>query len=109
MPTPATSLAALGVHIGAEELFTELSDAWAEFRGIWDRGRGFGEIRQLWLARAAGLGQPVAIQTGGATVEGTFDTIDEQGCLMVRTSGGKRIPIAAGDVYFGSAASAGAS
>jgi len=109
MPTPVTSLAALGVHIGAEELFTELSDAWAEFRGIWDRGRGFGEIRRLWLERAAGLGQPVAIQTGGATVEGTFDTIDEQGCLMVRTSGGKRIPIAAGDVYFGSAASAGAS
>jgi len=108
-PTPATSLAALGVHIGAEELFTELSDAWAEYRGIWDRGHGFGEIRRLWLERAAGLGQPVAIQTGGATVEGTFDTIDEQGCLMVRTSGGKRIPIAAGDVYFGSAASAGAS
>jgi BirA family transcriptional regulator, biotin operon repressor / biotin---[acetyl-CoA-carboxylase] ligase len=107
-PTPATSLAALGVHIGAEELFTELSDAWAEFRGIWDQGRGFGEIRRLWLDRAAGLGQPVSIQTGGAAVEGTFDTIDEQGCLIVRTSGGKRIPIAAGDVYFGSAASAGA-
>jgi BirA family biotin operon repressor/biotin-[acetyl-CoA-carboxylase] ligase len=107
-PTPATSLAALGVHIGAEELFTELSDAWAEFRGIWDQGRGFDEIRRLWLERAAGLGQPVSIQTGGAAVEGTFETIDELGCLIVRTSGGKRIPIAAGDVYFGSAASAGA-
>ena len=107
-PTPATSLAALGVHIGAEELFAELSDAWAEFRGIWDEGRGFGEIRRLWLERAAGLGQPVAIQTGGATVEGTFDTIDETGCLIVRTADGKRVPISAGDVYFGSAASAGA-
>src|SRR3954447_23546051 len=31
-PTPATSLAALGVHVGAEDLFTELSDAWAEYR-----------------------------------------------------------------------------
>src|SRR3979490_261243 len=40
-PTPATSLAALGVHIGAEELFSTLSDCWAEFRGIWNRGRGF--------------------------------------------------------------------
>src|ERR1700686_4309977 len=57
-PTPATSLAAIGVHIGAEELFATLSDAWVEFRGIWDRGRGFGEIRRLWLERAAGLGQP---------------------------------------------------
>ena len=42
--------------IGAEELFAALSDAWAEFRGIWDNGRGFGEIRRLWLERAAGLG-----------------------------------------------------
>jgi BirA family transcriptional regulator, biotin operon repressor / biotin---[acetyl-CoA-carboxylase] ligase len=106
-PTPATSLAAIGVHIGAEELFAELSDAWAGFRGIWDNGRGFGEIRRLWLERAAGLGQPVAIHTGGATVEGTFDGIDETGCMIVRTAGGKRVPISAGDVYFGSAASAG--
>jgi BirA family biotin operon repressor/biotin-[acetyl-CoA-carboxylase] ligase len=66
-PTPATSLAALGVHIGAEELFATLSDAWAELRGIWDTG-----------------------------------------CLIVRTPDGKRVPISAGDVYFGSATSAGA-
>src|SRR6266478_2151959 len=72
-PTPATSLRALGIDIGAEELFAELSDAWAEFRGTWDMGRGFGEIRKLWLERAAGLGQPVAIHSGGTTVEGTFD------------------------------------
>jgi BirA family transcriptional regulator, biotin operon repressor / biotin---[acetyl-CoA-carboxylase] ligase len=106
-PTPATSLAALGVHIGAEELFGALSDSWTEFRGIWDLGRGFGEIRRLWLERAAGLGQSVAIHTGGSTVEGTFDSIDESGCLVVRTSEGRRVPISAGDVYFGSAASAG--
>jgi BirA family biotin operon repressor/biotin-[acetyl-CoA-carboxylase] ligase len=107
-PTPATSLAALGINIGAQELFATLSDAWAEFRGIWENGRGFGEIRRLWLAHAAGLGQPVAIHTGGSTVEGIFDTIDETGCMIVRTADGKRIPISAGDVYFGSAASAGA-
>jgi BirA family biotin operon repressor/biotin-[acetyl-CoA-carboxylase] ligase len=105
-PTPATSLAALGVHIGAEELFAVLSDSWAEFRGIWDQGRGFGEIRRHWLERAAGLGRGVAIHTGGTIVEGTFDTVDEQGCMIVRTSDGKRVPISAGDVYFGSVASA---
>jgi BirA family biotin operon repressor/biotin-[acetyl-CoA-carboxylase] ligase len=107
-PTPATSLAALGVHVGAEDLFATLSDSWAEFCGIWDRGRGFGEIRRLWLQRAAGLGQPVAIKTGNSTVEGIFDTLDETGCMVIRTSDGKRVPISAGDVYFGSAASAGA-
>jgi BirA family biotin operon repressor/biotin-[acetyl-CoA-carboxylase] ligase len=107
-PTPATSLAALGVHISAEELFATLSDAWAQFRGIWDNGRGFSEIRRLWLERAAGLGQKVAVQTSGSAVEGIFDTIDEAGCLIVRTSDGKRVPITAGDVHFGSVASAGA-
>src|SRR5712675_2682068 len=108
LPTPATSLAALGVHVGAEELFAALSDAWVEFRGIWDNGKGFAEIRRLWLERAAGLGDPVAIQTGNATIAGTFDTIDEAGCLIVRTAEGKLLPIAAGEVYFGSAASLGA-
>src|SRR6185312_10289064 len=83
-PTPATSLAALGVHISAEELFAALSDAWVEFRGIWNNGRGFAEIRKRWLERAAGLGERVAINTGATTVEGTFDTIDETGCLIVR-------------------------
>ena len=107
-PTPATSLAALGVQIGAQDLFGALSDSWAEFRGIWDNGHGFGAIRRLWLERAAGLGQPVTIQSGAGTIAGTFDTIDEAGCLIVRTPEGKRVPISAGDVYFGSAASAGA-
>src|ERR1700681_4118800 len=99
-PTPATSLAALGVYIGAEELFAVLSDAWAEFRGVWDNGRGFGEIRRLWLERAAGLGQKVAVHSGGAAVEGTFDTIDETGCLIVRTTDGRRGPISAGGGFF---------
>ncbi len=76
-PTPATSLRALGIDVGAEELFAALSDGWAEFRGIWDNGRGFGEIRRLWLERAAGLGQKVKVQNGGSIVEGTFDTLDE--------------------------------
>jgi len=107
-PYPATSLAALGVHIGAEELFAVLSDSWAEFRGVWDNGRGFGEIRQRWLERAAGLGQPVTVQVGSSTVAGTFDTIDDGGSLIVRTPEGKRVSVSAGDVYFGRAASAGA-
>jgi BirA family biotin operon repressor/biotin-[acetyl-CoA-carboxylase] ligase len=107
-PYPAASLASLGVDIGAEELFGALSDSWAEFRGIWDNGRGFGEIRLKWLERAAGLGEPVSVQSGGSSVTGTFDTIDETGCLIVRTAQGTRLPIAAGDVFFGPTASAGA-
>jgi BirA family biotin operon repressor/biotin-[acetyl-CoA-carboxylase] ligase len=105
-PTPATSLAALGYEVTAEDLFMQLSDAWAEFRGIWDNGRGFADIRKSWLAGAVGLGEPVAIRSGSVTIEGIFETLDEQGCLIVRTGEGRRIPITAGDVHFGSVASA---
>ncbi len=105
-PTPATSLLALGLETTAEQLFTALSDCWAEYRGIWDDGRGFGEIRQRWLALAAGLGQPVSVHTGQTTVSGIFDTIDDTGCMIVTTSTGDRVPISAGDVHFGQAASA---
>ncbi|WKA31646.1 biotin--[acetyl-CoA-carboxylase] ligase [Bradyrhizobium roseum] len=107
-PTPAVSLAGLGVHVSGEELFAALSEAWVEFCGIWDNGRGFREIRKLWLERAFGVGKPVAIQTGTAKLEGTFDTIDEAGCLIVRTADGRRMPITTGEVYFGTAASIGA-
>ena len=107
-PTPAVSLADLGVQISAEELFAALSDAWVEFRGIWDNGRGFAEIRKLWLERAARLGEPVAIHTGAMVLEGIFDTIDDTGCLIVRTAEGRRVPIAAGEVFFGPVRSVGA-
>jgi BirA family transcriptional regulator, biotin operon repressor / biotin---[acetyl-CoA-carboxylase] ligase len=105
-PTPATSLVALGLEISAEQLFTALSDSWVECHGIWDQGNGFDEIRRRWLVLAAGLGQPVAVHTGQTIVSGIFDTIDGTGCMIVRTSGGDRVPISAGDVHFGTVASA---
>src|SRR4029078_4027530 len=70
-PTPAVSLAALGVQISAEELFSALSDAWVEFRGIWDNGRGFAEIRKLWLEGGAGLGEGVGVEQGDKVGQGT--------------------------------------
>jgi BirA family biotin operon repressor/biotin-[acetyl-CoA-carboxylase] ligase len=105
---PATSLNALGIDLRAEQLFTALSDSWTEFRGIWDEGRGFAEIRQRWLRHAAGRGKPVSVSSGGSILTGTFETIDETGCMIVLTSDGRRVPVSAGDVYFGAAASAGA-
>ena len=62
---------------------------------------------RLWLEQATGVGRPVAVHTGGAVIEGTFETVDDTGCMTLRTSSGDQVSISAGDVYFGSAASAG--
>jgi BirA family biotin operon repressor/biotin-[acetyl-CoA-carboxylase] ligase len=107
MPYPATSLAACGAAVTAEELFTSLAEAWVEQEALWDAGRGFGAIRRTWLERATGIGAPVAVQLGGEVLRGTFETIDADGRLVVRASDGSARTIAAGDVHFGAAATAG--
>ncbi|MCL2713475.1 MAG: biotin--[acetyl-CoA-carboxylase] ligase [Alphaproteobacteria bacterium] len=103
----AVSLAELGVAASAQSVFAALSDAWACWRPLWDRGRGFPLVRSQWLGAATGLGSKVAIRTGASLTEGIFAGIDDQGCLILDT-GERLVGIAAGDVYFGDVASRGA-
>lgn len=105
LPYPATSLAAMGANCDAETLFLALSDAWMNYVGLWNNGRGLDRIRQLWLAQAAGLGGEVAVRVGEKVVRGIFETIDKECRFVIRDSSGAAIPIAAGDVHFGAVAS----
>ena len=107
VPYPATSLAVCGTAVTAEELFTALSDAWMEQEAVWDGGRGFPAIRRRWLDHAAGLGAPIAVSIGANVFRGAFETIDDEGRLVVRTPEGSERAIAAGDVHFGVVATAG--
>ena len=104
VPFPATSLAALGQAVSAEHVFAELSDAWIDVYAAWDQGRGLATIRSQWLRHAAGLGGPIAIHTGDTVLQGIFQTLDEQGRLVLRKPDGSDVLVTAGDVYFGSAA-----
>lgn len=102
---PATSLAALGDSVKAETLFEELAEAWVDHERRWDHGRGLDAIRSLWLERASGVGGPVAVRTEEGVTRGVFETIDADGCLVVRAADGSARRVTAGDVHFGAAAS----
>lgn len=102
---PTTSLAALGANCSAESLFEALSGHWCRYEELWDEGAGLPAIRSAWLDRAAALGEPVAVKVAGEVTRGTFETIDEECRLVVRTAAGSRMHVSAGEVYFGSAAS----
>ena len=106
LPYPVTSLQTLGCATEADRVFEALSGTWLEVERLWDHGRGFATIRELWLERAAGLGGAVAVQTGTAAKCGTFETIDEQGQLVIRSGDGATHRVSAGEVHFGAAASA---
>lgn len=105
--TPATSLRELGCTIAPEELFTELAESWLGYERIWADGAGLAAIRSMWMERASGIGEEVAIKIGGEIVRGRFETIDDEGRLVVRTPTGQRL-ITAGEVHLGAVASAAA-
>ena len=104
LPYPAASMAELGAGASAPGLFEALAEAWAGIEASWDGGRGFEAIRRLWLERAAGLGERVAVQIGEEVFAGVFETIDWQGRLIIRTPGGDARTITAGEVHFGAVA-----
>ncbi|MHA1559460.1 MAG: biotin--[acetyl-CoA-carboxylase] ligase [Alphaproteobacteria bacterium] len=107
LETPATSLSELGCAIAPEELFTELAESWLVYERIWANGTGLASIRSMWMERASGIGEEVAIKIGGEVVRGRFETIDDEGRLVVRTPTGQRL-ITAGEVHLGAVASAAA-
>jgi BirA family biotin operon repressor/biotin-[acetyl-CoA-carboxylase] ligase len=108
MPFPAQALHGLGHSVSAQVVFSELTDAWVAYMGLWNGGRGFDAIRNAWLAQAGGIGQAISVRTGERVESGIFETLDEEGRLVLRLDDGGTRLIAAGDVYFGNAAGLGA-
>jgi len=106
LPYPVTALARWRDGAEAGALFETLSDRFVEEARIWDGGRGFSTVRRRWLERAAGVGAPVSVRVAGETLAGVFDGIDEGGRLVILAPDGTRRTVTAGEVHFGTAATA---
>jgi BirA family biotin operon repressor/biotin-[acetyl-CoA-carboxylase] ligase len=75
----------------------------AESFALWlERWRTYGTapIIRAWLDRAYMSGTPLAVQLpGGERIEGIFETLDDQGALILRLADGRRHVIYAGEVF----------
>jgi BirA family biotin operon repressor/biotin-[acetyl-CoA-carboxylase] ligase len=100
LPYAATSLSALGRHVRPQQLFAALTDAWLDYERLWEEGRGMTRIRMHWLAQAANVGEEITIMLGDRRVSGIFESLDEQGRLLLRKDDGL-MPISAGEVQVG--------
>lgn len=97
---PATSLAALGESVPpARDALARLASAWAKWYDVWN-ARGFGDIRDAWLARAANIGGRIRARLQNEETSGVFEGIDETGALILREAQDRTRIIAAGEVFF---------
>ncbi len=102
-PYPATDLAAIGFPVAPDEMLVRLAhrlDGWLD---RW-RTEGFAPVRQAWLARARGLGEPIRVRLPRGDVAGRFEALDDEGRLLLRLASGGLVTVSAGDVFFGPAA-----
>lgn len=101
-PYPATSLAEEGAPgVAPLTLIPAFVRRFATWLDRWRDG-GFAPVRAGWLARAAGLGQPIQVRLERDTLAGRFLDLDADGALMLDMAGVSR-RIAAGEIFPASA------
>ena len=89
-----------GYDISPEQLFERLTHHLDERLSVWNRGEGMAEIRDDWLQRARGVGEPIIARLPNEEVHGVFEQLDEQGALIMRLADGEHRIIYAGDVFW---------
>lgn len=87
-----------GDHSSPEDFLFWLASFFADHERIFQE-MGFDPIRRLWLNHAARLGETVIARTGNSEITGVFETVDENGQLILDTPTG-RVGVSAAEVFF---------
>lgn len=96
---PVSCLAEFGFAGSDLDVLAAFADHFGPLVGEWRRD-GFAPIREAWLHRARGLGEPIVVRLEGETLAGLFAGLDGEGALLLdQPSHGLR-RVLAGDVYF---------
>ena len=94
-----TSLRALGSAADAAAVFEALITSFALWLDRW-RTYGLAPVRNRWIDVAHPAGTPLrASLPDGTAVEGRFETLGEDGALILRLANGAAHAIHAGDVF----------
>ena len=97
-PYPAINLADAGYAIDRDDLLAALCNSFRHGLEIWNKGQGFEAIRSAWLLRAAFLNERITISSEKHPQQGIFETLDQQGRLVLATEQGRTL-VDAGDLY----------
>ena len=95
---PVSIAGEFGITVTAEDFLDVLAPIYARYDTQHSQ-LGFGPLREAWLARATKLGEVITARLPNEEITGTFETLDENGYLILQTSKERR-KIAAADIYF---------
>lgn len=96
---PATDLSVHGAKVSPEQAVETLAARFDHWRLKWAQA-GFAPLREAWISRAMGLGEPCTVRLQDETLQGVFADLHEDGSLRLDLPGGARRFISAGDVFF---------
>ena len=96
--TPVSLKGNLGLSVEPEVFLDVLAQQYAILEHQFVT-HGFAPIRRAWLAHAARLGEVITARTMRDTHVGTFEDVDANGSLILRTAAGPQV-ITAADVFF---------
>lgn len=95
---PVSLAGELGVTVTPDDFLDILAPIYAKYETQLVQ-LGFAPIREAWLARATKLGEVITARLPNEDITGTFETLDENGYLILQTPKERR-KIAAADIFF---------
>ncbi len=96
--SPVSLLAETGAAVDPEAFLNVLAPNFAHWEAQFQT-YGFDPVRTAWLARAARLGEVITARTSRDEYVGTFETVDNVGNLVLKTSQGV-VAVPAADIFF---------
>jgi BirA family biotin operon repressor/biotin-[acetyl-CoA-carboxylase] ligase len=95
---PGSILGETGVRLDPVDLSKSIAHHFS-LRENQFRTLGFSKIREIWMERAAKIGEEIIVRTPNSEYQGIFDSIDEKGQLIILKNGEKN-KIAAAEIFF---------
>lgn len=97
----ASSLKMLGTDVNLEQILSNLTYNFDNYLNLWSDGLGFAAIRKIWLDHSLGLGGKITARLPNQSIHGIFESLNEDGILILRDEADKIHQITAGDIFIG--------
>jgi BirA family transcriptional regulator, biotin operon repressor / biotin---[acetyl-CoA-carboxylase] ligase len=95
---PTTCCVAEGATTERDSVFQSYRNSLSYWFGMWDNGQNFSGVREAWLQYAIGIGETITMSNGTHHLTGVFETITEQGAVLLKPADGPPQILHAGDL-----------